>query len=292
MDALKEFRAMSHHPALQPGRTAVITGAASGVGLAIAKRFASLGLRICMADTNAKALGEAARAVGALTGGGPKDILAAECDVSQLAHMQNLRRAVDKRFGEVAVLVNNAGIGRGGGAYDNIERWRKLMDVNLWGVINGLQTFTQAMLDQKTPCAIVNTGSKQGITNPPGDAAYNVTKAAIKALTEQLAYQLSNAPDSQVTAHLLVPGYTFTGLTARGGGEKPPGAWSAEQVADALIAAMGRGDFYVLCPDNDVTRAMDEKRIQWAADDLIKNRPALSRWRPDYKDAFEAFMRG
>lgn len=281
---------MSNHPALQPGRVAVITGAASGIGLAVAKRLAGLGMRLCLADTNAKALSEVARVVGALTGGGPKDILAAECDVSQIAQMKNLKTAVYKRFGEVGLLMNNAAVGAGGGVYENYDRWRKLMDVNLWGVINGVQVFTQPMLDQSTPCAIVNTGSKQGITNPPGDAAYNVAKAGVKALTEQLAHQLRNVAGGQVSAHLLIPGYTFTGLTARGGAPKPAGAWSAEQVADELIAGMSRGDFYVLCPDNDVSRVMDEKRIQWAADDLIKNRPALSRWHPDHKAAFEVFM--
>jgi hypothetical protein len=81
---------------------------------------------------------------------------------------------------------------------------------------------------------------------------------------------------------------TFTGITGRA--EKPADAWSAEQVADFMIDAMGKGDFYILCPDNAVTREMDEKRVQWAAEDLIKNRPALSRWHPDYKDAFQRFM--
>ena len=87
----------------------------------------------------------------------------------------------------------------------------------------------------------------------------------------------------------MIPGFTFTGITGRA--EKPPEAWSAEQVVDFMIDVMGKGDFYILCPDNAVTREMDEKRIRWAANDLIENRPALSRWHPDYKDAFERFMR-
>jgi NAD(P)-dependent dehydrogenase (short-subunit alcohol dehydrogenase family) len=159
-------------------------------------------------------------------------------------------------------------------------------------VINGVQAFAQAMIDQKTPAAIVNTGSKQGITNPPGDAAYNVSKAGIKALTEHLAHQLRNIDGCEVSAHLLAPGFTFTGITQGVRTEKPAGAWTADQVVDEMLRAMDKGDFYILCPDNDVTRAMDEKRIQWAADDLIKNRPALSRWHPDFKDAFAAYMGG
>ncbi len=73
--------------------------------------------------------------------------------------------------------------------------------------------------------------------------------------------------------------------------ERPAAAWTAEQVADFMLAGIGRGDFYILCPDNDVDRATDEKRMRWAMDDIVENRPALSRWHPDYKAAFERFMR-
>jgi len=278
------------HPALQPGRAAVITGAASGIGLAAAKRFAALGLRVALADANAEALAKAEADVADLAAGGAAEVFSLVTDVADFEAVQALKTAAYDRFGEVAVLMNNAGIGRGGGAFDNYERWQRVLGVNLWGVINGVQAFAQAMIDQKTPAAIVNTGSKQGITNPPGDAAYNVSKAGVKSLTEHLAHQLRNIEGCLVSAHLLIPGFTFTGINAQRLAEKPPGAWTSEQVADEMIAAMGRGDFYILCPDNDVTRSMDERRIQWMADDLIWNRPALSRWHPDYKDAFAAFM--
>lgn len=76
----------------------------------------------------------------------------------------------------------------------------------------------------------------------------------------------------------------------RSGGEKPAAAWTAEQVADFMFERLEAGDFYILCPDNDVTREMDQKRMAWAIGDIIENRPALSRWHPDYKDAFAAFM--
>jgi NAD(P)-dependent dehydrogenase (short-subunit alcohol dehydrogenase family) len=156
-------------------------------------------------------------------------------------------------------------------------------------VINSVQAFTGAMIAQSSPGLIINTGSKQGITNPPGNPGYNVAKAGVKALTEQLAHELRNIPGCQVGAHLLVPGFTFTGIT--GVAEKPPGAWTAEQVVDFMLDSIARGDFYILCPDNDVTRAMDERRMQWAVDDLIKNRPALSRWDASSKAAFEDFMK-
>lgn len=278
------------HPALSKGRAAVVTGAASGIGLAAAKRFAGLGMRLALADANAEALAAAQAEVAALAPAGDADVFALETDVADMEAVQALKAAAYDRFGEVAVLMNNAGVGRGGGAFDHYDRWRAVLGVNLWGVINGVQAFAQAMIDQQTPAAIVNTGSKQGITNPPGDAAYNVSKAGVKTLTEHLAHQLRNLDGCQVTAHLLIPGFTYTGINAQRLPEKPPGAWTSEQVVDEMVTGMSRGDFYILCPDNDVTRLMDEKRIQWMADDLIRNRPALSRWHPDYKDAFAAWM--
>ena len=88
--------------------------------------------------------------------------------MSRLESVQALKDRVYATWGEVAVLMNNAGTAPGGGPYDHVDRWRKVLDVNLWGVIHGVQTFAPAMLAQKTPGAIVNTGSKQGITCPPG----------------------------------------------------------------------------------------------------------------------------
>jgi NAD(P)-dependent dehydrogenase (short-subunit alcohol dehydrogenase family) len=281
---------MQNHPALQPGSTAVITGAASGIGLAAAKRLASLGMKVCLADLGGERLDRAAAEVAALARGGKADLRAIPTDVSKIEEVQRLKDTAFREFGGAAFLMNNAGIGNGGGPWQNYDRWRRLLDVNLWGVINGVQTFAPAMIAQGKPAAIVNTGSKQGITTPPGDTAYNVTKAGIKVLTEGLAHELRGTEDCRVRAHLLIPGFTFTGMT--GAAEKPAAAWTADQVVDFLLQGLAQGDFYNLCPDNDVARATDNKRIQWAAEDIIKNRPALSRWHADYKDAFAAFMQG
>ena len=84
----------------------------------------------------------------------------------------------------------------------------------------------------------------------------------------------------------------LTGLTAKGRTEKPAGAWTAEQTVDFMLARLEAGDFYILCPDNDVPRALDEKRMLWAAGDIVENRPPLSRWHPDYADAFAKFVKG
>ena len=275
---------MALHPAIAAGNVAVITGGASGIGLAAAKRFAGLGMKVCLADVSDRL--DAARAeVAALS----SEVIAVRTDVSRMDEVERLRDAAYDAFGAVHVLMNNAGIGAGGGAFADHDGWRRVMEVNLWGVINGVHAFTQAMIDQGTDGAIVNTGSKQGITCPPGNTAYNVTKAGIKVLTEGLQHELRNTPGCRVTAHLLVPGFTFTGITQGNRAEKPPGAWTADQVVDYAMDRMGAGDFYIICPDNDVSTELDRKRIRWAADDIVNNRPPLSRWHPDYKDAFEAF---
>jgi NAD(P)-dependent dehydrogenase (short-subunit alcohol dehydrogenase family) len=281
---------MTDHPALQPGRVAVITGGASGIGLAAAERFASMGLKVCLADLSAEALERAAATVAAISG---RDaVLTVPTDVSRLESVQALRDAAYARFGEVAVLMNNAGTSPGGGPYEHIDRWRRVLEVNLWGVINGVQTFTPSMLAQRNECAIINTGSKQGITCPPGDTAYNVSKAGVKVLTEALAHSLRNEDGARISAHLLVPGSTFTGMTRRNRTEKPPGAWTPEQVVDMLIERVNRRDFYIICPDNEVTTEVDNKRILWAAQDITQNRVPLSRWHPDYKEEFETFLKG
>jgi len=280
-----------NHPALAANRVAVITGAASGIGLAASTKLAALGMKVCMGDANGGAL-EAAAAKVRETAAGRGEVRSFTVDVSSLEDVRRLKTSAYDAFGEVTLLMNNAGTGGGGELFGDPARLRRIIDVNLWGVVNGVQAFAPDMIGQGTAAAIVNTGSKQGITCPPGDTAYNVSKAGVKVVTEALAHELRNTENCRVSAHLLIPGFTFTGMTAGPRTEKPLAAWSAEQVVDFMLASMGKGDFYILCPDNDVPRELDERRILWAAGDIVENRPPLSRWHPDYKDAFATFRAG
>ncbi|CDY78538.1 Oxidoreductase [Caballeronia glathei] len=279
------------HFAFTPGSVAVLTGGASGIGLAAAKRFAQRGLRVCIADLGADRLARAAQEVAVLATNGTADVMAFETDVSRLEDLRRLEAAVQDRFGGTDVLVNNAGIQPGSKLFGPAANWERVLDVNLWGVIRGTQTFVPAMIARGRPGLVINTGSKQGITTPPGDPAYNVSKAGLKAFTEALEHELRNIPNCRISAHLLIPGFVFTDLTARGRTERPEGAWTPEQTVDFMMERVRAGDFYILCPDNDVPRSLDERRILWAAGDIIENRPPLSRWHPDYAKEFEEFAK-
>ncbi|MER8487368.1 SDR family NAD(P)-dependent oxidoreductase [Mesorhizobium australicum] len=276
-------------PALGRGNTAVITGAASGIGLAAAKRLALMGMKIVLADIGGPRLDDASRAVSAIAG--DDAVLAVASDVSKAGEVDRLADRAFGAFGEVSLLMNNAGVGDNPGKpWENRDGWKRLLDINFWGIVHGVEAFAPRMLASARPGLIVNTGSKQGITTPPGNLAYNVSKAGVKTFTEGLAHALRNEPAARLSAHLLIPGFTYTGLT-EGATEKPAGAWTGEQVIDFMLESLVRGDFYILCPDNEAARPMDEKRMAWAIGDIIENRPALSRWHPDHKDAFAAFMK-
>ena len=283
---------MTLHPAIGPGRAAVITGGASGIGLAAAERLVRAGMHVITCDSaplDVMALVDRLQADEAADSA--SSLMHLRGDVSDPATFERLQGLVTRLGRPLTFLMNNAGVGGGGSAIENPDGWRRVIETNLFGVINGVQAFAQSMIAHGQPAAIINTGSKQGITTPPGDTAYNVSKAGIKALTEGLQHTLRNTPGCQVSAHLLVPGFTFTGLTARRLAEKPPAAWTPEQVVDFMLEGMSAGDFYILCPDNDVTREMDNARMTWAMQDLTQNRPPLSRWHPDYAAAFAAFLK-
>lgn len=263
--------------------TAVITGGAAGIGLAAAKAFAVKGLNICIADLGAERLAEAAAEIGG-------DVMVSETDISDLAAVEALEQAVADRFGGTDILMNNAAIQPGSTMFGPESNWRRILEVNLWGVINGSQVFAPRMIKRGRAGMIINTGSKQGITTPPGDPAYNVAKSGLITFTEALQHELRNTAP-HLTAHLLIPGFVYTDLTKGDRTEKPDAAWTPKQTVDFMMDGLSKGDFYILCPDNDVPRALDEKRIRWAAGDITENRVPLSRWHPDYDDEFAKYLK-
>jgi NAD(P)-dependent dehydrogenase (short-subunit alcohol dehydrogenase family) len=276
--------------ALAPSHIAVVTGGASGIGFAAARHFAALGLKVVIADRDGEALKAAGQVLAAMVG--EENVLAVPTDVARLDEVRALHEQVTTRFGHVHILMNNAGIQPGSAIFGPHETWERILGVNLGGVINGCQVFGPGMVASREPGLIINTGSKQGITTPPGDPAYNVSKAGVKAFTEALQHELRQNGSGKVSAHLLIPGWVFTPLAAKGRTEKPAGAWMPEQVIEFMMERLKAGDFYILCPDNDTPRSLDERRMLWAIGDIVENRPPLSRWHSDYGEAFNAFVEG
>ncbi|WP_319532930.1 SDR family NAD(P)-dependent oxidoreductase [uncultured Cohaesibacter sp.] len=278
---------MMAHKAIEKGKVALVTGSASGIGLAAAHRFGAAGMKVLVTDLPGDALDQAVeglKAAGIEATGLAVDVTSRD----QIA----LAKEKANEMGHISIVMSNAGREGGGAITAGEEVWRQTLETNLWGAIHISQLFLPDLIAGQDPAAIIFTGSKQGITLPPGDTAYNVSKAALKALSESVSHDLVKNTGGRVTAHLLIPGFTFTGFTrAHGVTEKPAGAWTANQVADFLMDGMDQGDFYILCPDNDVDRATDEKRMRWSIGDIIENRPALSRWHPDYADAFAKYMK-
>lgn len=280
----------SVHPVIHEGRVAVVTGAGSGIGRAAAVELAKIGLKVAIADVNEAGLRETGSQLAAIVG--EANVLVVPTDVSVLEQVVRLRDRVYEAWGEVAVLLNNAGIGLRGTSWEGLDNWHKVFNVNLFGVVNVQHTFVPSMLHQENQCVIINTGSKQGITNPPGNAAYNASKAAVKSLTEGLAHELRNTPQGNVTAHLFIPGWVHTGMTGAGSVvEKPAGAWTPQETVLYMLDQVRQGKFYILCPDNETRREVDQLRVLWAAGDVVEGRPALSRWHKDYKALFEEYVR-
>lgn len=268
------------------GGVAVITGGASGIGRAAALRAAGGAMRVVIVDANVEKLGKTAAELSGHIGA--DHVMAEKVDVADFAAMTALADRVVSRWAAPTLLMNNAAAfvsGGAGGILDPNDNWQRLFAVNVMGVVNGVQAFLPAMLDAGQPGVIVNTGSKQGLTNPPGNPAYNTSKAAVNAYTQNLARDLRERPDCRISAHLLIPGWTTTGDA-----QPHPSAWMPDQVIGFMDDAISRDEFFILCPDGETPRETDEKRIYWNAMDIIGNRPALSRWHKDHKQAFAEFM--
>ena len=240
-------------------------------------------------------------------------IQAIVADVADEKAMVSVAEKVFAATGECNFLFNNAGIGQGGGALTDMDVVHKVMGVNTYGPIHGCLAFVPKMKDSGKPGLIINTGSKQGITMPPGNLTYNMSKSALKAYTEGLEHELRKEraeSGGQLRAALLIPGWVNTSIVlkvekdkamAEGKSfdkdsvffheEKPAsGAWMPSQVVDFLLQELDKGRFYVVCPDNDVDRETDNLRMLWTVNDIVQDRPPLSRWHPDYADKFTAFL--
>ena len=183
-------------------KTAVITGGASGIGLAIAKRMVSQGLQVIVADLPYESLERASRIDGLIT---------RACDVSDLAQVEALAEFASGTFDSVDLVLNNAGQGGVRGKLWEVDpdKARAHFDVNFWGVWNGVKAFAPRLVEQETPSAIYNTGSENSFfCAVPQTAAYIAAKHAVLGMTESLREDL---PD-HVHAGLIVPGWVFTPL--------------------------------------------------------------------------------
>jgi NAD(P)-dependent dehydrogenase (short-subunit alcohol dehydrogenase family) len=273
---------------LNENSVAVVTGGAAGIGLAIARRFAGYGMAVVFVDRKTQQFDQVTEL---LKQAGARDVHASSADVTDHQALVRLEQDIAEKYGGVDILVNNAGIQPGSSMFGPMEDWHRILDTNFWGVVNGTRAFVPRMIERGRPGIVINTGSKQGITTPPGDPAYNVSKTAVKSFTEALAHELRNTEGARISAHLLIPGFVFTDLNRKGRTSKPDGAWTPGQTVDFMMERLAAGDFYILCPDNDVTRELDEKRMAWSMGDIIENRPALSRWHPDFTEAFDAYIK-
>jgi short-subunit dehydrogenase len=211
--------------------------------------------------------------------------------------------------------MNNAGTGAGGGSMTSMDVVNKVIGVNTFGPMHGCLAFLPRMKAMKEAAWVVNTGSKQGITMPPGNLTYNISKAALKAYTEGLEHELRDERDRgehSVRAALLIPGWVNTSIMLKArrqaaaavGDEsfdpnavpfhesKPAsGAWMPHQIVDFMVQELDQGHFYIVCADNDVDRHTDNLRMTWTMQDITENRPPLSRWHPDYKAKFDEYVK-
>ena len=201
------------------GRTAVLTGAGSGFGLACARLAAQAGMQVVLVDVQADALTAAAAEISALAAPQGGRVLARQVDVASAPAMEALAAEVLATFGAPHWVFNNAGVGGGGLVWENtVKDWEWVLGVNVWGVVHGVRLFTPMMLaaaeaDPAYHGHIVNTASMAGLLSPPNMGVYNVSKHAVVALSETLYQDLALVTE-QVHAHVLCPFFVPTGIAA------------------------------------------------------------------------------
>lgn len=269
--------------------TAVISGGASGIGLELAKRLLALKMNVAIVDLN---ISESAKKILNEADNSKTKILFHQADVQDIDALENFHSLVKQEFGNVHFLMGNAGIiAMGTKPWEGRQELQNIMNINFMGVVNLCNVFIPAMLSHGEEGIVVNTASKQGITRPPGNYAYNLSKTGIVAYTEAISHAFLNENNCKLKSSLLIPAFVYTPMISAFIPDKPDFAATAEETIDYFFEALKRDEFYVLCPDNETNRRIDEKRIQWSVDDIIKSRPAMSRWHPDFKDEFENYMK-
>jgi NAD(P)-dependent dehydrogenase (short-subunit alcohol dehydrogenase family) len=273
------------------GKVAVITGAASGIGRALAERSVQEGMKVVMADVEVEAL---AKSESVLKASGAT-VLAIPTDVSQARDVAALAQKTLEVFGAVHLLCNNAGVGMEAAIWEStLDEWEWVIGVNLWGVIHGLRTFVPLMLAQDTECHIVNTASMAGLISGPGLGAYKVTKHAVVSLSETLHHELAER-DAKVRVSVLCPGIVNTRImeSARNcpGHISPtttldpasaarweslrqlvPAGMPPVQVADAVFAAIREDRFYIL------THPEGKEAVRTRMEDILQERNPTRPW--------------
>ena len=274
------------------GKTAVITGAASGIGRGIAQRCAQEGMKIVLADIEEKALvqtEEEMKAAGA-------SVLAVLTDVSKASDVEALGQKTLDAFGAVHLLCNNAGVGAGGFIWEStLADWKWVIGVNLWGVIHGIRVFVPIMLEQDTECHIVNSASATGLVSSPYLGLYKVTKHGIVTLSETLYHELA-LRGAKIKVSVLCPMWVTTQLMEAERNrpaelqndpaeemriKTSPEYWeverlvreavqagiSCQQAADCVFDALREEKFYILT-DPDLVKPMVQMRME----DILQER--------------------
>ncbi len=263
------------------GRTAVVTGGASGIGLAIARRLGREGMNLVLGDIEQPALDEAVAAFDAAE----VPVLGMEIDVSDVESVRRLAAAAEERFGNIHLLCNNAGVGGGGAILepDDLDVWEWVLGVDLLGVLHGIKVFGPSMVAHGEPCHMVNTASMAGLMPTPGLGSYTVSKYAVVAMSETLSLETA---DTNLGVSVLCPGFVQTKIADSQrnipehlvrleepseeeeflrqavidlvGGGIPP-----EQVADDVVDAIRSGRFYILTHPEYATQI--RQRAEWIA---------------------------
>jgi NAD(P)-dependent dehydrogenase (short-subunit alcohol dehydrogenase family) len=279
------------------GKVAVITGAASGIGRALAQRFAAERMKLALADVEPEPL-EAVRSALASAGA---EAIAVPTDVSRSDQLDELARRTFEAFGTAHVVCNNAGVGLGGRAWEiSPADWSWIVGVNMWGVVHGIRSFVPRMVEQGEG-HVVNTASVAGLVSAPGMAAYSATKQAVVAISECLHHDLALATGGTVRVSVLCPGWVKTNIADSErnrpplSGNEPLRSLSArerrirertratvaagmppEEVADKVLRAIVEERFWVLT--HPITKGAIEARMRGILDETNPDSEAITDW--------------